>query len=81
MEHCGQQIMEKVSHLKDISHDVLQQLVYSSYPPLGGISYSGFVSSFVELGDHLLVCDTGNIVVVHENYPFYMYDLQLIFTC
>ncbi|XP_010684919.2 uncharacterized protein LOC104899426 isoform X1 [Beta vulgaris subsp. vulgaris] len=58
MEHCGQQIMEKVSHLKDISHDVLQQLVYSSYPPLGGISYSGFVSSFVELGDHLLVCDT-----------------------
>ncbi|KAL2945490.1 Protein SUPPRESSOR OF QUENCHING 1 chloroplastic [Bienertia sinuspersici] len=57
VEHCGQQIMEKVTHLRDIPHDILQQLVYSSYP-LGGISYSGFVSSSVALGDRLLICDT-----------------------
>ncbi|XP_021857726.2 uncharacterized protein [Spinacia oleracea] len=57
MELCGKQIMEKVSHLKDISHDFLQQLVHSSYS-LGGISYSGLVSSLVALGDRLLICDT-----------------------
>ncbi|KAL2945504.1 Protein SUPPRESSOR OF QUENCHING 1 chloroplastic [Bienertia sinuspersici] len=62
VEHCGQQIMEKVSHLRDIPHDILQQLVYSSYP-LGGISYSGFVSSSVALGDRLLICDTGKVDV------------------
>lgn len=57
MKLYGQQIMEKISHLKDISHYFLKQLVYSSYS-LGGISYSGFVSSFVALGDRLLFCDT-----------------------
>ncbi|XP_021767493.1 uncharacterized protein LOC110731886 [Chenopodium quinoa] len=57
MELCGQQIIEKVSQLEDVSPDFLQQLVYSSYS-LGGIPYSGFVSSFVALGDRLLICDT-----------------------
>ena len=58
MEICGQQIVDKVSPLKDLSHDFLQQLVYSRYM-LGDITNSGLVSSFIARENRLLLCDTG----------------------
>ncbi|XP_057534951.1 uncharacterized protein LOC130813203 isoform X2 [Amaranthus tricolor] len=57
MEICGQQIVDKVSPLKDLSHDFLQQLVYSRYM-LGDITNSGLVSSFIARENRLLLCDT-----------------------
>lgn len=62
MEFCGEQIMEKVSEFQGLSSYVLQKLLSSSHS-LGGISYSGFLSSFVTTGEDWLICDTGITVL------------------
>ncbi|KAJ8435285.1 hypothetical protein Cgig2_030040 [Carnegiea gigantea] len=56
MGRYGQKIMEKVSCLKDLSCNFLHKLVGASYS-LDGVPYSGLMSSFVTLGDKLILCD------------------------
>lgn len=76
MELCRQQILEKISHFKDISPDFLQRLVCSSYP-LGSIPYCGLISSFVAMGDRLFFCDTGKRVCIALISYLYIFSRHL----
>ncbi|KAL5562090.1 hypothetical protein UlMin_031837 [Ulmus minor] len=56
LEICGQQILEKVSHLKQMPHDWLQQQANAVYSP-EGLPYAGLISSMTTLQDHQILCD------------------------
>ncbi|XP_058101541.1 uncharacterized protein LOC131245837 isoform X2 [Magnolia sinica] len=56
MEICGQMIMRKVSLLKEILGDWLQQNVDPSYSL--GLSYAGLMSSFATIQSDIVFCDT-----------------------
>ncbi|KAK9282548.1 hypothetical protein L1049_005469 [Liquidambar formosana] len=57
LEICGQMIMEKVSLLKQMPCDWLQQCAGSN-SSLEGIPYAGLMSSLAMFQDHIIICDT-----------------------
>lgn len=50
--------MEKVSFLKQMPHDLLQEQIGSSCSPKE-LPYAGLISSFTMLQNHIIMCDMG----------------------
>lgn len=50
--------MEKVSFLKQMPHDLLQQQIDSSCS-LKELPYAGLISSFTAFQNHIIMCDMG----------------------
>jgi len=72
--------MEKVSCLKDLSCNFLHELVGASYS-LDGVPYSGLMSSFVILGDKLILCDRGKTIHgASENFTVLLIWLDIYLT-
>nr|XP_011458192.1 PREDICTED: uncharacterized protein LOC101310290 [Fragaria vesca subsp. vesca] len=53
---CGQQIMEKVSLLKQMPHDWLQQQTNTVCSPKS-LPYAGLISSLTTFQNHVILCD------------------------
>ena len=63
LEICGEQLLEKVSLLKQMPHDWLQHQANVICSPKE-LPYAGFISSFTTLQNHLIICDMGTILVL-----------------
>lgn len=72
LEICGQQILEKLSPLKDMPHDWSQEQANITSSP-EGLPYTGLMSSMTTLPNHPIICDTGSNFSGLFSFCFFTY--------